>query len=119
MPIKQLHNEQYYVKGRIWLETSKGPFLGFGRVELLKKIKEYGSISQAAKSMNIAYRQAWHLIDSMNSKAERPLVITQSGGKGGGGAMLTPLGEKAIAKFSELELTFSEFIQQESQKFKL
>jgi len=109
----------FSVKGRIWLETVKGPFLGYGRVELLRKIKEYGSISQAAKSMGIAYRHAWHLIDSMNSKAETPLVTTQSGGKGGGGAVVTQFGEKAISEFDDLERRFRKFLESESNKFQI
>ncbi|AWW32190.1 ModE family transcriptional regulator [Echinicola strongylocentroti] len=100
------------VNARFWVETDKGPFLGFGRVELLEKIGKLGSISKAASSMNMSNRQAWHLVDSMNAKTHDPLVITQTGGKGGGGAQLTPAGEKAINMFRKLEKEMSEYIDQ-------
>ena len=84
-------------RGRIWLEGADGTFLGHGRVVLLERIKEHGSISQAARSMEMSYKHAWDLLDSMNRQAGCKLVETARGGKSGGGATLTPAGEKAIA----------------------
>lgn len=110
------HAMKLQVKARFWIETDKGPFLGFGRIELLEKIHEVGSISKAASSMNMSYRQAWHLVDSMNAKTENPLVITQTGGKGGGGAKLTEAGKKAIEVFHNLQRQMTEFMDQTSEK---
>jgi molybdate transport system regulatory protein len=64
-------------------------FLGYGRVTLLGRIRQYGSISQTAKSMDMSYRHAWDLVDSMNRQSPEPLVETTTGGKGGGGAKIT------------------------------
>jgi molybdate transport system regulatory protein len=86
-------------RGRIWLEGAEGTFLGHGRVVLLERIKEHGSISQAARSMEMAYKHAWDLLESMNRQAACKLVETVRGGKSGGGSTLTPAGEKAIALF--------------------
>ncbi len=110
---------KYFIQGRIWIDSDKGPFLGYGRVQLLKQIRELGSISQAAKSMNMAYRQAWHLIESMNLKSKHPLVITSAGGKGGGGAKLTEEGEKMIEHYETLDRAFMEFLQTKSKELKL
>jgi len=107
------------VKCRFWVESEKGPFLGFGRIELLEKIDELGSINRAAKAMNMAYRQAWRLVESMNSKAEKPLVEKQTGGKGGGGTYITPEGKKAIQMFKELEKEFQEFMDHTSARLVL
>jgi molybdate transport system regulatory protein len=109
----------FKVRGRIWVETDKGAFLGVGRIELLIKIKESGSITKAAKQMKMSYRQAWELIESMNLRSKKPLVISQVGGKGGGGAILTPAGEKAIAEFNNLDSSFKKFLSLYSAKFKL
>jgi molybdate transport system regulatory protein len=102
---------QFIIRGRIWIDSDNGPFLGRGRVELLKSIIEYGSITKAAKSMKMAYRQAWHLIESMNAKVEKPLVISVTGGKGGGGATVTEEGLKMIAAFEKLEEAFAVFVK--------
>ena len=49
--------------------------------------------------MKMACRQAWHLIESMNSKVKNPLVVSVTGGKGCGGATVTEEGLKMIESF--------------------
>ncbi len=99
-------------RGRIWLEGPDGTFLGHGRVVLLERIKEHGSLSQAAKSMEMSYKHAWDLLGSMNRQAGCRLVETTRGGKSGGGATLTPAGEKAIAIFWHYHGRFQEILQE-------
>ncbi|MGO4293970.1 winged helix-turn-helix domain-containing protein [Chitinophaga sp. RAB17] len=96
--------------GRIWIETEQGPFLGYGRIELLEKISELGSLRKAATAMKISYRQAWDFVDQMNKRTSQPLVIFERGGKNGGGALLTKEGEQAIRLFHELNQAFQEFL---------
>lgn len=107
----------YSFKGRVWIEGKDGTFLGYGRVVLLERIKEYGSISVAAKSMSMSYRHAWELVSSMNSQAKSPLVETATGGRGGGGARLTEAGEKAIEFYHGYNKRFKEFLDQEPLLF--
>jgi molybdate transport system regulatory protein len=90
---------QYRVRGKLWIEGPEGTFLGYGRVVLLERIGEHGSISAAARSMKMSYRHAWKLVDSMNRQCRSPLVVTSTGGKGGGGTVLTETGKRAIAVF--------------------
>ena len=99
-------------RGRIWLESTGGTFLGYGRVVLLERIKEHGSISEAARSMEMSYKHAWDLLDSMNRQAGCKLVETVRGGKSGGGATLTPTGEKAIAIFRHYHGRFQDVLQE-------
>jgi molybdate transport system regulatory protein len=96
--------------GRIWIDTEESAFLGYGRIEILEKVKKLGSIRQAALEMKMSYRQAWQLIDQMNKQATAPLVISHRGGKGGGQAVLTETGEKAIAQFKEFNNAFQKFL---------
>lgn len=100
-------------KGRIWINGKQCIFLGYGRVTLLERIREYGSITKAAKSMKMAYSRAWQLVDSMNRQAIRPLVVAATGGKGGGGAHLTQDGEKAIDLFLKFQADFQNFLRRE------
>jgi molybdate transport system regulatory protein len=102
------------LRGHIWLEGSEGTFLGYGRIALLERIREYGSITEAAKSLEIPYRKAWLLIDSMNRQVPKPYVVTASGGKKGGGTRVTPEGERAIALFWEIHKQFQKFIQSQA-----
>jgi molybdate transport system regulatory protein len=106
-------NKRYQLKGRIWIDGPDGTFIGYGRVVLLERIQEFGSITKAAKSMDMSYRHAWRLIDSMNKQAPSPFVVTATGGKGGGGTRVTKHGEEAIRLFRQTSADFHEFLQDE------
>jgi len=103
------------LRGRLWIDGPEGTFLGYGRVVLLERIGQYGSITQAARSMDMSYRHAWELVDSMNRQAERPLVESVAGGKGGGGARLTGEGEEAASLFWKLYKDFQDFLREEEK----
>jgi molybdate transport system regulatory protein len=103
----------YELKGRMWIEGANGTFLGYGRVVLLERIAEFGSISKAAKSMGMSYRHAWELVDSINRQAGRPLVETSVGGKKGGGTKLTEAGREAVEGFWNIYEKFKRFLTKE------
>lgn len=72
------------------------------RIELLKQIAHTGSISQGAKLANISYKSAWDAINQMNQLTEHLLVERNTGGKGGGGAVLTRYGQRLIQLYDLL-----------------
>jgi len=102
------------IKSRIWIETDQGMFLGNGRVQLLKAIEETGSLTKAAKSLNMSYKKAWNLIDSVNKNAAEEVVSTNVGGKAGGGAVVTEYGKILIQKFEELNEQTIAFLNQKT-----
>lgn len=104
------------LRGRVWIDGKEGTYLGYGRVVLLERIREYGSITRAAKSMEISYRHAWELVDSMNRQAQNLLVESTTGGNGGGGAHLTEEGEKAIRLFWRFYEDMQGFLKKEDKK---
>ena len=106
----------YRLNGRLWLETDEGRFLGIGRLELLERIAELGSISKAAHAMSMSYKRAWDLVSSMNAQAAAPLVSTQTGGTKGGGAAVTEAGREAIMAFKTLQERFQDFMALETQR---
>ncbi|HEV58171.1 MAG TPA: LysR family transcriptional regulator [Phycisphaerales bacterium] len=89
------------VRPRLYLgnELSLGP----GKIDLLRKVGECGSISAAAREMAIPYKRAWLLIDTLNRGFPTPVLDTTIGGKAGGGARLTALGEALIVAYDALE----------------
>ncbi len=93
---------KFKVKSRIWIENEDGVFLGEGRVQLLKKVDEFGSISKAAKELNMSYKKAWFLLDSINKQSPKLVLTKKTGGKNGGGAELTTYGKKVITDFESL-----------------
>jgi molybdate transport system regulatory protein len=77
--------------------------VGPGKVDLLEAIGATGSISGAARSLGMSYRRAWLLVDTMNRCFRTPVVQAEAGGKRGGGAQLTRLGEEVIRRYRRLE----------------
>ena len=115
-PIRAAQKAVPGLRGRVWIDGTGGTFLGHGRVVLLERIREYGSITKAAKSMEMSYRRAWDLVDSMNRQAKRPFVELATGGKGGGGARVTEEGEHAVQLFWKFSEDFQRFLEKEQQK---
>jgi len=76
--------------------------IGSGKVLLLERINDLGSISAAARSMSMSYRQAWELIDQLNGGFKEPLVKSKAGGKSGGGAKLTDFGRTILEDLKAL-----------------
>ncbi len=77
--------------------------IGPGKAELLQRIDETGSIAAAGRHMGMSYKRAWSLAEEMNAMFAAPLVEAAKGGPGGGGAALTPLGERVLAAYRRLE----------------
>ena len=88
---------------KISLILESGARIGPGKAALLESVRDTGSISAAARSMGMDYKRAWTLIDSLNCAFDRPVVERATGGSGGGGATLTPLGADILAKYRRLE----------------
>jgi len=86
----------------IYLEED-GPKIGRGKVRLLRAIREHGSISAAARSMGMAYRHAWVMVDELNRCFREPVVESTIGGRRGGGARLTSWGEELIERFEDID----------------
>ena len=77
--------------------------IGPGKIQLLENIREYGSISAAGRAMDMSYKRAWDLVDEINRVCRQAAVERQTGGKNGGGAVLTPFGISLIARYRKIE----------------
>jgi len=78
--------------------------MGPGKADLLDAIRREGSISGAARAMDMSYRRAWLLVDAMNRCWREPLVATAPGGAArGGGAKVTAVGERVLALYHDLQ----------------
>ncbi|QJE00034.1 TOBE domain-containing protein [Massilia forsythiae] len=102
----------FALQGTVWMTVGDENFGGPGRIALLAKIAETGSISQAAKAIKMSYKAAWDAIDAMNNLAGEALVQRLAGGKGGGGTRLTPRGEQLVKNFKAVEQVHRDFVQQ-------
>ena len=89
---------------RFRLDFGRDEAVGPGKIALLEHIASGGSLSQAARELNMSYRRAWQLLASVNGSFREPAVRTQKGGRGGGGAELTAFGRELIDAYREFEV---------------
>ena len=87
----------------IQIVFDKSDRVGPGKIRLLELIAEKGSISEAARAMQMSYRRAWLLIDSINTMYGEPVINTRIGGYGRGGATLTDFGQSVIDDYRRFE----------------
>ena len=99
------------LRSKVWLEKDGKLFMGWGRATLLDRIDKLGSISAAARSMKLAYRNAWLWIEAMNRLAPAPLVEKSTGGARGGYARLTEEGRRIVAEYKEKRARVRELLK--------
>ena len=98
--------------GTVWMTVGGENLGGPGRIALLAHVAERGSITHAAKAMKMSYKAAWDAIDTMNNLAGEPLVERVTGGKGGGGTVLTRRGAQLVENFRLIEREHRRFVAQ-------
>lgn len=68
------------------------------RFDILRRIGETGSISEAARTAGVSYKAAWQAIETLSNLAGSPLVEKVVGG----GTQLTPVGKQVLKLASRL-----------------
>jgi molybdate transport system regulatory protein len=91
------------VRFRMRVRKGETVALGPGKVDLLEAVREHGSISAAARSLDMSYRRAWLLIDELNKSLKSPATVSEQGGQSGGGCVLTPVGENIVRLYRDIE----------------
>ena len=87
----------------IRIDLENGDRIGPGKIALLGAIRATGSISAAARALDMSYRRAWLLVEEINQALREPAVAAATGGRSGGGASVTPAGEQLIGLYRTIE----------------
>lgn len=98
------------VRSKVWIEVDGEPVFGRGRRFLLEAIDSHGSINRAAQEVDISFRRAWGYIKAMEERLGVKLVERQTGGKNGGGALLTDEARDLLKKYEALEKGIQEIV---------
>jgi 8-oxo-dGTP diphosphatase len=89
----------YDLKLKMWLVEDDRFIVSDGRATLLRKIREQGSMSKAAKEMGMSYRHAWEVLQRISENAGGDIVTSTRGGREGGVTKLTELGETILREY--------------------
>lgn len=108
------------IKARLRLRLMAGEeiAIGPGKSDLLAAIEETGSISAAGRRLDMSYRRAWLLVETMNRCFQAPLVEAVKGGAKGGGARLTKLGSEVLTSYRLMEAKAEKAISGEVSKLR-
>ena len=87
----------------IRIDLASGDRIGPGKIALLEAIRATGSISAAARALGMSYRRAWLLVEELNQALRQPAVAAETGGRRGGGAVVTPAGERVVGLYRAIE----------------
>jgi molybdate transport system regulatory protein len=89
--------------------------IGPGKIQLLENIRANGSISAAGRAMDMSYKRAWDLVDEINRICRQAAVERQTGGKNGGGAVLTTVGLSLVTRYRKIERDAAKAVRRELQ----
>lgn len=101
------------VKFKIWLEEKGGVAFAEGRKMLLESIERLGSLNAASKELGMSYRAAWGKIKATEKVLGIKLLNVATGGKGGGGATLTPEAKELISKYKQFNDKMASLMEKE------
>ena len=84
----------------IFYDEKGDKFFGEGPFRLLSAVEKTGSLSGAAKSMDMAYTKALKLVKHAEAALGFPLLTRAVGGVSGGGSSLTKEGKEWMARYA-------------------
>ncbi len=103
------------IRLRCWIDIDGKKFFGPGPAQLLELIESEGSIAKAARHMGMSYKKAWDIIVDLNTRGQKPYVISHKGGEKGGGAELTPVGKEVLLKYRNITDRLNSVIERETE----
>ncbi|MBD5559376.1 MAG: LysR family transcriptional regulator [Clostridia bacterium] len=86
---------------RMFEDESK--FFGPGAAALLELVEEHGSLRAAAGQMGMAYSKAWRILRNAESVLGFPLLESRTGGRGGGGAVVSAPAHRFLERYRTFE----------------
>ncbi len=100
------------IGGKHWLNVQGKPLFGEGRMELLKAVRDLGSILQASRALGIQYKRAWVMIHDAEERVGARLVESGRGGAGGGGTRISRLAERLLELWERSRKDFETMLKE-------
>jgi molybdate transport system regulatory protein len=116
LPTTPMRRAAFSPRCKVWLEQGGKIVLSDWRIELLEAIEETGSLTTAAKQLDVPYRTAWYKLKEVEDRLGIKLLATQSGGTEGGGSQLTTEGREIIRRFHRVTDGMTQLVKQRFQQ---
>ena len=100
---------------RFRVDFAEHSSVGPGKICLLEAIRDAGSLSKGARNIGMSYRRAWLLVESLKQSFREPVTVASTGGKDGGGMLVTEFGDALIKNYRELERDFATLAERRLQ----
>ena len=113
---KAKENNNWFLNYKFWLEGEKKLF-GDGPCDILVRIDHFGSLKKAAEDMNMAYSQAWNLINKIEENLGFKLIKKRVGGREGGGSELTEKGRRLMNDFLAFRREIHDYLTELEEKY--
>ena len=91
------------LKWRIWFEKDGRRVIGKGGANILKAIRDHGSISKASRALGMSYRFVWSYLNEIERAIGGRVVEKERGGSDKGGTKLTKLGLELLRRYEKAE----------------
>jgi molybdate transport repressor ModE-like protein len=98
------------VKAKFWLTLGPRTLFGDGKAKLLEAVDELGSLSSAARSMDMSYRHAWGLLRELD-KAAGFAFLEHSGTGSRTRLRLTKDGRRFIAAYRRFRAPLAKAVE--------
>jgi molybdate transport system regulatory protein len=89
------------------------PFMGIGLVWLIRRIKRFGSIRRAAEDMGMSYVKALRILNRLERKLGKKILVRRIGGATRGGTALTPFAEQFVERYERYHKRVTDFARRE------
>jgi molybdate transport system regulatory protein len=86
----------------LWRSIDGQRIADSSRIALLLAVARTGSITAAARSLQISYKTAWDTLAAMEALAGSALITRSAGGRSGGGSQLTEQGQSLLQEYEQL-----------------
>ena len=101
------------LRTKTWIARDGELVFGRGRAQLLEAVDATGSISAAARRLDMSYRRAWSMIKASEERLGLSLLERSKGGAKGGGARLTPVARDLLRAFRRMESSIQDQVRKE------
>ena len=100
---------------RLYTDDNRRCF-GPGIATLLERVREHRSLRAAASPMEMAYSKAWRIIRTAEEVFGCKMLDSTTGGRHGGGAVLTPEAERLLTAYRAYQADVERYARENFQK---